>query len=341
MRKTLAFMGAVAACGALVIGGASSALADPPPNTTPKATDIVGAGSDTIEFVMDSIAQHYDSHTVPAKVYSYDATGSATITPKTGAATITRPDGSGNGITALESTTKATLDFARSSRARAATDPSTIRFVAMGIDAVTVAVQNTTNAPANLTTKDLQDIYTCKHTHWNTLTGNSAGSPITIKPFLPQSGSGTRSFFESAIGITDAQVGSCVTQGVQENEGTNPLLNNPNAIVPYSIAKYIAQVDHPGNGFGSDEHGTLKLESLNSHGATKGTGANTVINSAFSSIFQRLVYNVVRTDNSTADGIPTYLEPIFGANGYICTSGTSLIEMYGFAPLGSACGSVS
>ena len=57
------------------------------------------------------------------------------------------------------------MDFARSSRDRATTDPAFsaggISFIALGGDAVTYATFPGSNAPANLTTAQLFKIYTC------------------------------------------------------------------------------------------------------------------------------------------------------------------------------------
>jgi ABC-type phosphate transport system substrate-binding protein len=209
-------------------------------------------------------------------------------------------------------------------------------------------VQTTTHAPATLSTAQLKAIFTCTSTKWNQVGGTSTA---TIKPFLPQSGSGTRAFFLTAIGVTDAQVGSCVTQGVQENQGTDARLKNIDAIAPYSVAKFIAQKFHsalpghtPGPGqnkFGRDEHGTLKLDSINGKAPTTGTGSSTTINPGFTPSFMRNVFNVVRTA-TTADKIPAYLEPIFGKGGFICAKAGTTVKNYGFLPLPSTtCGSVS
>ena len=334
----------IAGAVALTLAGTTgTALADPPSGVTPPSNAIVGVGSDTTEYVLDQLALAYDAQS-PAPtnpLYSWDATGTTPITTKTGATSIARPNGSGAGIAALIANTKTTVDFARSSRARNTSDPTTIKFVAFAKDAVTVAVQNTTNAPANLTTANLKSIYTCASTRWNQVGGTSTA---TIKPFLPQAGSGTRAFFEAAIGVTDSTVGSCVNSTVQENEGTNSLLNDPNAIVPYSTAKYIAQVFHSGAGqntFGTDDHGTLKLDSINSTAPTTGSGSTTTINPSFSAAFVRNVYNVVRQDTTTTDQIPAYEEPVFGSGKFICTQ-TTIVKNYGFLPLsGSQCGAVS
>jgi ABC-type phosphate transport system substrate-binding protein len=341
MRSALKLAVVAGAAAALAVSVSSPAFGDPPTGVTPNANDIVGVGSDTTQFFMDQISLNYDNTaTPPARaLYSWDATGTSPIVTKTGATSIPRPDGSGAGITALVTNTIKTVDFARSSRGRGSSDPATVGFVAFGKDAVSVAVQNRTDAPANLTTAQLQGIYTCSITNWNQVGGNNSA----IQPFLPQSGSGTRSFFEAAMGLTDAQIGPCVTQGVQENEGLDPQLQNRHVVVPYSVAKYIAQVYHSGagqNDFGTDDHGTLKVLSLNSTKPTKGVAPKVTINPNFSPTFQRVVYNVIRKTSS--GDIPAYLKGIFGPTGYICSKGRTVTKNYGFLPLPTGqCGTVS
>lgn len=336
---------AVAAVGVASLASlASPALADPPNGVTPAKNSIVGVGSDTTEYFLDELALSYDATSAVRKLYSWDATGSATITPKVGAQTITRPNGSSAGISALATYPASTVDFARSSRAPKVGDPTNLLFIKFAQDAVSWAANATTNAPASLTPTQLAAIYKCQVTTWNQVGGTSSA---TIQPFLPQAGSGTRAFFETAIGITDADLGSCVNQTVQENEGTDPqLAGNPDAMVPYSVAKWIAQVYHSGPGqntFGSDVHGTMKVKNINGLSPTKTnrtTGAVT-INAKFVSSFLRYVYNVVRQDTTQSSGIPKYLDTIFGSTGYLCSKGSTIIKNYGFLPIGSLCGTTS
>src|SRR5262249_32807333 len=154
-----------------------------------------------------------------------------------------RPNGSSAGIAELIKNAKTgthfCVDFARSSRPRASTDPAKgpggIVFVAVGKDAVTYATNSTTNAPANLTTAQLASIYTCTVTNWNQVGGKTGA----INAQLPQTSSGTRAFFLKAIGV--ATPGSCVNSTAEENEGINPVLKGPNTIFPYSIGKFIAE----------------------------------------------------------------------------------------------------
>src|SRR5579859_2614118 len=123
------------------------ALADPP--STPRANDIVGFGSDTIQNLFDQFSIHYNKTVTKAAphLYSFDATGAGgvvhdMVTAKTGCAKAPRPNGSSEGILGtaggpygLTANTKTSnkkafcSDFARSSRARATGDPADITFV--------------------------------------------------------------------------------------------------------------------------------------------------------------------------------------------------------------------
>jgi ABC-type phosphate transport system substrate-binding protein len=376
VSKLLAAATAAAAITAMV---ATPALADPPSGVTPKPRDVVGVGSDTIQNVFDQFSHDYNATHTSGKLYSWDATN-----PKTGAmgdpiqlksgssnCNIPRPDGSSAGISALENTKTTTgglpcINFARSSRARASTDPSTISFINLAGDAETYWTQPGSNAPTNLTTADLTGIYNCSITHWNQIPGNSGGSSATIAVFLPQNGSGTRAFWLSAIGLTAP--GSCVSTSatragaagandntLQENQGVAPILNKnkANVIVGGSIGKWIAEKFHSAscgtiaqcfadptnchptssqNLFGCNTHGTMVLNKINSTAPTTGSGANTRINPGFTATFTRLLFEVV---NAPAGTIPASLKSYFGPTGFTCNSAKSSTDLrnYGFLVL--------
>jgi ABC-type phosphate transport system substrate-binding protein len=256
---------AATATAALLVAG--PALADPPAGVTPKATDIVGVGSDTIQYLLDQLSTDYN-HTVTGsapRLYSWDATPAENIQTKSGSTNcnIARPDGSSAGIATLEGNaadgSHFCVDFARSSRSRSSTDPACttggICFIDLGGDAVTWAARSTaaggTDAPATLTLAQIKSIYLCQTRNWDKVGGKNA----VIKPYLPQSASGTRAFFLTALGggTTPITPGSCVSDGattqfpdgtIQENEGQDPSLDSAQAIFPYSVADYIAQGYH-------------------------------------------------------------------------------------------------
>ncbi len=375
---------------ALVAVSAAPALADPPSGVTPRASDVVGVGSDTLPYLLDQFSYDYNqAHKgASSQLYSWDATNPATgqtgdpIKTKAGCAAIARPDGSSAGISALEANVTDPsspgaycIDYAGSSRAPSANDPACgaggLCFVALAGDAVTWASRDAasggTDAPASLTPTQLRNIYLCKITNWAKVGGQNA----PIKAFLPQASSGTRRFWLTALGggVTPITPGACVSDAgntLQDNQGINQVLDSPEAIVPYSVADYIAQVYHEApcanasctgspacapagtqNRFGCDQHGVLGINEI---GGSKpivpwpppGSPCSQCrINSRFKPLFQRTVYVVVRSA-STPDNIPAYLEPIFAAKtastpGWTCSSPQAQKDVrdYGFLPLSS------
>jgi ABC-type phosphate transport system substrate-binding protein len=368
----------------------------------PCEPDAVGVGSDTITPLTDQLATDYDKtlaartkcgSKVPAKPYEYSwdalnpisgAIGDS-IPEKTDCPSIGRPNGSSAGIAQLATFNKSSsgpfcTNFARSSRARSSSDPSFgpggVAFVALAGDAVTwshPAVN--TAAPASLTPAQLVSIFTCAVTNWNQVGGGNQA----IAAFLPQTGSGTLSFWETALGITPGPCVSNVGNTLEENEGTNSALNNPGAIFIYSVGDWIAQSFHapactvkatckanssgvickkiPGldqfwcniSGVGTPQ-GAEKLGQIGGVAPTTGSGKSTKINPAFPATFDRTLFNVVPFDPATSDHIPGASSPvgglplqgIFSASGFDCKNATAKtdIQNYGFVPLGS-CGATS
>jgi ABC-type phosphate transport system substrate-binding protein len=396
LSKVLAGSAAAAAMVAMVAG---PALADPPSGTTPRDTDAASTGSNTTQYVMDQLALNFDKANPSAttKLYSWDAVNPDTlaigdnIVTKKGCAAIARPDGSGAGIATLAANIQDPSnkkyyceDYARSSRGRATTDPpysaGGVAFVALAGDAVTWADRSAasggTDAPASLTKAQLASIYECKITNWDKVGGKNA--PIQV--FIPQTSSGTRSFWLTALGggVTPITPGSCANDlpttqfpdgTLEENEGINPALNSPETIYFYSVGAYLAQKYHSPscvntgctpaksgppcvaktgqNAFGCNETGVLQLNELGGSKPTTPwpTTSASTINSKFTLLFQRTLYNVVRYDANTTDHIPgadavssgtlgaLNLETFFGASGYACSSGeAATVKDYGFLP---------
>ncbi|MFB7472525.1 substrate-binding domain-containing protein [Kitasatospora sp. NPDC056184] len=346
MRKTAAkLLAAVAIATSVATVATGTAVADPAAGVTPAAQDIVGVGSDTTQAVLNQFSTDYNaflgaSSTLP-RLYSWDAIGTSPITTKTGATSIARPNGSGAGISALNANTKTTVDFARSSRGPKAGDPASDLFVAFAKDAVSYATATTgSHAPVDLTKDALTKIYNCTYTNWNQIPGYT-GVGGAIKAYLPQTGSGTLSFFLSALGL--AAGGTCVQPtAVQENQGTDPLLADADAIVPYSVAHYIGQV-YNGHGSGTDQAGAVTVRSID--GIAPIDAAHVLTKTFSDTTFGRVVYNVVREANWNAgDTQATALRAIFGTNGWVCKNATAAADItsYGFRtlPVG-ACGSTT
>jgi ABC-type phosphate transport system substrate-binding protein len=376
LSRLLVGVTSLAAAAVLVAGTVTTATAapnDPPKGVTPAAYDIVGVGSNTTQYVMDALTGAFDK-TVKThnpshpKFYSYDAIKPGTsansvtnIKTKTGCKTMVRPNGSSAGITALKTAQviksggKAypCVNFARSSRARSATDPKRakggIEFVAFARDAISWAVRSSahggSDAPKSLNLAQLKAIFTCKDTNWSQVGGKSGA----IKVYLPQPGSGTLSTWETFMGITT--LGSCVSQAPEENEGTYAGFNTPNAIFIYSVGAYVEQKYHSAacgktptksqNAFGCNTTGVLTPMKIN--GVQPLTSAKVpTINPKFPSGFWRTLYNVVDYDAATSNHMTGPMNSIFGHTGYLCTNATAktLIRDYGFVTTG-LCGSTS
>jgi ABC-type phosphate transport system substrate-binding protein len=334
-------VGAAVAATAVAMA-APSALADPPDHVTPRSIDVVGVGSNTSEDLLNQFSFDYNRthpRTRP-QLYSWNALPTtALFTPKAGCKAITRAsaNGSSAGIALLVAGAKGARgafceDFARSSRARKPTDPGFkaggIAFVKFARDAITYATRTrSTNAPRNLSTAELHAINSCTFRTWNQVGGTSHA---TIRAILPQSSSGTRSSFLADIGV--ATPGTCVISSptLEENQGLSPIFNNPNAIVPFSIGKWIAQTRSLR--FGAHVNGVLGLNSINHTRPTVGSGIRTTINPRFSPGFFRFLYNVVRYAVGTRDHIPSYLRGFFSSGGWVCTSALARIDipLYGF-----------
>jgi hypothetical protein len=355
------------------------AWADPPAGVRPSEFDAVGGGSDFTEFLFDQFSHDYNAaHPVHdaghPHLYSFD-TGAfgEFITPKQDCGQIARPGNSSAAIGQV-SIDKQTLDkkyfcfnYAGSARPREPMDPpyepGGIAFAALGGNIVSWAAQATTDAPKSLTVVQLRAIYTCTDTNWHQVGGKNA----PIVPFLPEAGSDIDGLFLATIGVTTP--GPCVSNDndtLAENQGVNPVLDSPGAIVPYSAADYIAQKFHsapcsntgcsPGSGgtvctptgsdnrYGCDTHGTLKLGSVDGIAPTVGTGRSTALNPSFPATFDYPIYAVVPYDPGTADHIPgpeagapggIDLEQFFAANGWVCLNPQAIRDLknYGFVPI--------
>ena len=372
---------------ALIAMAAAPASADPPTGVVPRAADAVGVGSDTTGFLLDQISHDYNkaNPTAATLLYSWDAVDPATgkaggpIVTKATCASIARPDGSSAGIAALEANTTDPsspgdfcIDYAGSSRAAQASDPGCVTggicFIGLAGDADTWAARDTasggSDAPASLTMAQLKNIYLCKITNWARVGGKKGA----IKPFLPQPSSGLAASWLTALGggKTPITPGACVSDdggALQDNQGISAVLDSPGAIVPYSVADYIAQVYHDApcskasctgspackpagsqNLFGCDEHGVLGLGEIDGDApvqpwpAPPPPCATCMISAKFPPLFQHDVFVVVRYA-ATATHIPGYLGPFFNPAtasppGITCGPvGAKDIKSYGFQAL--------
>ncbi len=338
IRSVLSGLAISAVAATAVSTIATPAHADP--SFVPDANDIVGVGSDTTELLMNALSEGYNTgkNTSAPLMASFDVAGTADIVLRSGSAPIPRPVGSGAGIRTLYSDGSTAVNntdvtFARSSSALSSSQAAggttgALTSFPFAKDSLLMAVAPGSNAPDSLTIEQVLGIYNGTYTNWNQLGGVTA----PIKAYLPQSGSGTRSFFESTLkaanGGTAVTIAPGVVQGVYENndcifhagdgascfsEGT-PVANDPiNAVAPFSAARQ--RTVYPT---------TVSL--LDGFEAA------------------RAVYNVVRVASLSDATLGPVLSGIFGPDGYLCSEpGKAIIEDEGFEQLraptgGGACG---
>jgi len=209
---------------------------------------IAAGGSDTIQNFMGTYLGAYDGATVngstihtynipafPAPGYAVagDANCSDTTWVQSAptAGQQIAPSGSGAGkayqITQESAAAgqKGCIDISRSSSgpgsiAGAPTQESAnFEYYAFALDAVSVA-SSSFKAPGTLTRAQVQGIYSCTFTDWAQV-GGTAGP---IQRYLPQSASGTRSFFLSAYGVTAPMLATTNANcpAVKDQQVTNP-----------------------------------------------------------------------------------------------------------------------
>lgn len=308
-KISAALAGAVALGALAAAPFAGSAAADP--SFAPDATDIVGVGSDTTEFALGYLADGatvngafvpgYNQGRTSGRLVSWNATGSPSVTLRsTSAGTVARPNGSTAGKATLFNPSNPDVNFARSSSTLSDPEKGAGLFqVPFAVDGLKMAVSSSaTHAPATLTAAQVVSIYHGDVTNWSQV----GGSTGVIKPLIPQTGSGTRSFFvaqlKAANGGVDVALAGTVTE-TQEHSDAD-IKSNPDAIAPFS---------------------TGRAKTTPTIGLLGGFSA------------QRALYNVVRQ----ADLTQPWFATIFGENGFVCsTAARPLIENAGFDQLGRA-----
>jgi ABC-type phosphate transport system substrate-binding protein len=320
-RVSLAVAGAVVATTALTTGlvAPASAAPDSPydPDFTPSTSDLVGVGSDTIEIVMHDVANAFNKTATAStgQLASFAAGPANTqITLRSGSASIARPNGSGAGKNLLHATTNnPDVSFARSSSTLSSTEISDgLKQFAFAVDGLKLAVSAnvTTNAPSTITADDMVKIYKGTYTTWGQIPGYDGTAPnATIKPFVPQSGSGTLSFFTTQLQAANGGVAVTLAGSVKVSQEHDSTLvkNDPDAIAPFSTAR--AKGDS-----------SVKL--------VRGFAA------------RRAVYNVVRGSDiatTTAGSLGAKLLAVFGPAGYLCSPAAKpVIEAAGFDQLATS-----
>jgi phosphate transport system substrate-binding protein len=256
----------VAAAGSAVLAGTVLGIAGPAAADPAAPTTVAGGGSDTTQDVMDAIAKSISgtANTIGSWNAILGTSVHGPITPKSTAACtdISRPNGSGEGVTALRrslsgttgypATTTATyaagtgatvpalgsqcFDFGRSSSgpgANAAPTDGLLQYVPFALDGVTMAVGPATGTSATQITgsfdlAELQSMY-------STGTPAVGSDGVTYDPnpadgvtgtpihlLVPQSGSGTRNFFAGVMGINATTLPAWVSDQYTPTGSTTP-----------------------------------------------------------------------------------------------------------------------
>mgnify|MGYP000647956224 CR=1 FL=1 len=367
LTKTRLRLGAVAsiAIGAMAFG-AIPANADPAPGTFPP---LVIVGSDTTQDVMAGL-----STLNPTVLGSYDAFGGGNIVTRSGGLSFKRPNGSGDGVFALSMSAAANtpvfgnlyngvnilgqVDIARSSsRPSSSANPTpgtgVLTYIPFAIDAMSYAYNAASTFPSDVplgtTTTDLpiagtsparfaftlRNIYNCRVTTYVDRGGNDR----TIEPLIPQTGSGTRDYWRTTMGMPST-IPSCVSDlsnTVQEHDGR--FLTGLHQIVGYSIAQYIAQGRHTQitQTVVQERKGNAVLGRVGTVNPFTLSGGTLTLNSAFP--IQRQIFNVVETSRLGETAIAAAL---VGPTSTFCSAaGTAIINSYGFAADPTNCGSIT
>jgi hypothetical protein len=257
----------------------------------PDSTDLVGIGSATNQYVMNTAAHGITNQDVaqPNRVASFNACDplnptvcgqlAPPIVVRQGTQPVPRPD---NGIVALlqdDADGGVNLfDFARSARGPQGTEGDLLYFVPALRDELRYIVAENSVVPLDLTVQALNGIYRCT-------------DPNGFHPLLPQAGSGTRQFFLASIGLSDGMVGDCVTS-VQEDDYAQ-VVDDPLALLPFTTARWAHNPTDPDN------------------------PPSEVTRISSTAVGDRTIFNVAHKDEFDADvnGLTTLL----GAGGKLCT----------------------
>jgi ABC-type phosphate transport system substrate-binding protein len=283
MRKiTKVGLGALGAS-AMLLSLAGPALADGSPQTSDFVAVGSDTVQNASNFLFDGDQNGnpgFNYANRASRVFSFDANGddngralypassttalAVTEILRAGTLPVARPNGSGSGIAAITADSiggagystlpNGNINIVRASRfpkpaeqtaCAAIADCGGLHVFQFATDDLQVATAVTTNATAALTDLQLAHIYQCDagYTNWNgTLGGTSADAII---PVIPQSGSGTRSFFLadlhaalSTFSATGSTLGSCVVTG-QEHDPTSITSNvaKQDVVMPFSTGK--------------------------------------------------------------------------------------------------------
>jgi hypothetical protein len=365
-NKVFAVGLATAAAASLVAATAVSASADP-------VRPYAAAGSDTIQDVWNGLSNDGAPLGTIASFDAFEGDGTGhLIKTKTLGTWFLRPSGSGNGIKALSAAwdpanhtwsgkqlTHEELDIARSSSGPKNVGTA-LTYIPFARDAVSVAFNPVgTLTSLNLTTNQIKEIYSGVDDTADSVVQIS-GSVVTVNgetvhPKIPQSASGTRTFFLGAIGVTTlasyiSDPGTVAQGGLPENDGT--YIANDGDLIPFSAAQWIAQ-NNLAPGVTNTTAG-LALASVNGAAPTNGgaspamgpgplfgtaiSGNYTVVPGTGAGVFNRDTYVVVPSEfrGGSATTKQTNLVNALSTAGATAIGGSAskaIIKQYGFGTL--------
>lgn len=364
----------VAAAATLALGLVGGLVNVHPASADPKQfAAAVGVGSDTTQDVVNALAGHANgTNYTPAQstegtkrqIASWDALGSTCITPKAPGATFLRPNGSTNGRKALSraidgglwgdgtncggnKSTTGLVQFARSSSGPSGTGTN-LTYIPFGRDALSFAYYaNGVTPVTTLTTAQLNSLFS---------TGPQNIGGVDIVPCSIQLGSGTYTFWNTALGVSAAQVAAATAactpagQELQENDanalatrGAQPAFANKQLIIGFSAANFISQTNGVAGSQLPSPAGTVDLGAIDALGKPyTGAVAGPISPSATfyaSTTFGRNVYNVLPTSVATGLGNQDLKTLFVGASSAVC-SATATIQAFGFLTIGT-CGATT
>jgi hypothetical protein len=280
---------------------------------------------------------------------------------------ITAANGVGgtSSVTAAKANSVGMIDFARSSSGlTTALSDGVVTYIPFARDAVTAAVNPASPlavVPFVLGSAEvpgepsLYNIYrgVVRYAYVNGTVGsyvyNSVGATAEAAPggttayaiqaYLPQTGSGTRSYFIGKIGLSEANITTINTTtpgtikssfgadiAVQEHDGS-VVESDPNGVVAFSISQWVAQANLKAE---TDRRHGAMLTVMNAVAPTTGSGTSYATNPLFTAMV-RDVYNIV--PSRLADDDTSAIHAMFvGATSKVCAA-ASTITAFGFGLL--------
>ncbi|GIG56683.1 hypothetical protein Lfu02_10550 [Longispora fulva] len=226
----------------LVVAAASPAAADPPPGRYPQ---LVGLTTDVTDNLTEGLSGVLG--TDGSLIGGWASGGGGAIQTRPTGCVFPRPVNGPEALAALRAANgefggvfhgvdiTGCVDFLSTTTAADVPGYTSIPYA---VDAVTYAINQDSDLPSNLTYTQLQRVYRCLNTGFG-------GTPVT--PVLPRVGSGTRAFWLSRMGVTEADIAAGDYPCLRTVDGTVPdndgavLVGHDDYLMPYLVSRYVAQ----------------------------------------------------------------------------------------------------